>query len=124
MGGGAGPAGQVLAGPLFCRVNEPLLFLNKRRVLGITLLVRNHCHLSFCLVKHSLKATACQCFIVLARTRAADCDDVIVMNIIKIKISRHASVPLILPDHPKIASAGLVHYLSCGQSIMSNESLT
>ena len=44
---------------------------------------------------------------------AADYDDVIVMNIIKIKISRHTSVPLILPDHPKIASASLVHSNIC-----------
>ena len=27
MGGGAGPAGQVLAGPLFCLVNEQILFI-------------------------------------------------------------------------------------------------
>ena len=38
MGGGAGPAGQVLAGPLFCLINEQLLFINKRRVLGLTYL--------------------------------------------------------------------------------------
>ena len=27
MGGGAGPAGQVLAGPLFCLINEQILFI-------------------------------------------------------------------------------------------------
>ena len=36
MGGGAGP--EVLAGPLFCLLNEPLLFINKRRDLGFTLI--------------------------------------------------------------------------------------
>ena len=38
MGGGAGPAGQVLAGPLFCFINEQIIFINERRVLGLTYL--------------------------------------------------------------------------------------
>ena len=39
MGGGAGPAGQVLAGPLFCPINYSQ---NERRFLGLNLLLRNH----------------------------------------------------------------------------------
>ena len=50
MGSGAGPAGQVLARPLFCLINEQLLFIDERRVLGLT------CLPSFCLVKYLLEA--------------------------------------------------------------------
>ena len=42
MGGGAGPAGQVLAGPLFCLINYSQ---NERRFLGLNLLLRNHRHI-------------------------------------------------------------------------------
>ena len=41
MGGGAGPAGQVLAGPLFCLINYSQ---NERHFLGLNLFLRNHRH--------------------------------------------------------------------------------
>ena len=49
MGGGAGPAGQVLAGPLFCLINEQIIFINERRVLGLT-----YCLPSFSLSRYML----------------------------------------------------------------------
>ena len=41
MGGGAGPAGQVLAGPLFCLIDYSQ---NERRFLGLNLFLINHRH--------------------------------------------------------------------------------
>ena len=70
MGGGAG---QVSAGPLFCLVNEQIIFINERRVPGLT------CLPSFSLSRYMLAGSD---RMPVNLVLAANCDDVIYMNII------------------------------------------
>ena len=74
MGGGAGPAGQVLAGPLFTSlIIHKMIGIS----LGLTCFLEITTIFSLCLVKQSSHASN------LARALVADYDDVIVMNKIK-----------------------------------------